>query len=231
MNQGRNRRPRRSYIRRKHCLSECTQLIQDTLRQISLAKGMYVRDQDLVMQAVRYAKDIEAHCWSPRLQMTDDAYQVRTLQKAKELCCALLLKAGMPPLPLLTDAIDFSAAACVCPVTAPLAAPICAPAVDLSFPILPMVCTPQPLFVPQIAEPVVVIQAAEPVLPIFQNPVPPRPVPRPAPHTAAPPAPAESEDETETEEEEEEEDSCDFPRYQKQSPQRPSSPSDFPFFR
>ena len=213
-------------------------MIQDTLRQICLAKGIYARDEDLVMKSVRYAKDIEAHCWSPRLQITDDAYQARTLQKAKELCCALLTKAGLPPVPL-SDTIDISATACVCPITAP----ICTPTVDLGFPVLPMVCAPQPLFVPQIAEPVVVIQTAEPVpifaeqvIPIFQNPIQPAP-PRRTPTRARPqppPPPAETEEETEIEteiEEEEEEDASDFPRYQKQSPERPSSPSDFPFFR
>ena len=86
------RKPRRSYIRRKRCLSECTKLIRNTLRQVFSLKCVQMREEDITHAAQKYAREVEAHCWSPRLQITDEAYQRTTIAKARELCQVLISK-------------------------------------------------------------------------------------------------------------------------------------------
>lgn len=88
--------PRRSYIRRKRCLSECTKIIQGTLKDLVVAHRMQLSEQAIGKMALTYAQNVEAHCWSPRLQISDECYRQKTIAKARELCKALMRK----PLPI-----------------------------------------------------------------------------------------------------------------------------------
>lgn len=92
-------KPRRSYIRRKKCLNECMKIIQQTLRQLASLKHIQVSDLVLTEMARKYAEEVEAMCWSPRLHITNEEYQNMTREKTKHVCRVLLtreIKAHMP---------------------------------------------------------------------------------------------------------------------------------------
>ena len=87
-------KPRRSYIRRKRCLGECAKIIKSMLKDLFMSQHVQMSDQMVSDLALSYAKNVEAHCWSPRLQISDECYRQQTLAKARELCKALVMKQG-----------------------------------------------------------------------------------------------------------------------------------------
>jgi hypothetical protein len=44
----------------------------------------------IMQMARKYAEEVEAMCWSPRLQITNDAYQHLIMEKAKHVCRVLI---------------------------------------------------------------------------------------------------------------------------------------------
>ena len=80
----------RSYIRRKRCLNESINLIQNTLRTIAANQGQVIPEKELKYLSKHHAQSVEACCWTPRLKIGDEEYQQLTYSKTQELCSVLL---------------------------------------------------------------------------------------------------------------------------------------------
>ena len=85
-------KPRRTYIRRKKALNESIKLIQNTLLKISLLSQQKMSDREVLSQAASFANSIEAQCWSPRLQMSDEEYRNIIMNKTEQICTTLWMK-------------------------------------------------------------------------------------------------------------------------------------------
>jgi len=63
--------------------------------------GTLINEARLNEQASLHAKSVEALCWSPKLQMTDEEYQNLTAAKTHELCQALMKQYNTNKFPLV----------------------------------------------------------------------------------------------------------------------------------
>mgnify|MGYP001062715589 CR=1 FL=1 len=79
----------RTYIRKKRCFLECKAVIGDFLRNIYTQKGFNYSDADINADSMKYAHQVEAQCWSPKLRVTDEEYRQLMHLKTAEICIAL----------------------------------------------------------------------------------------------------------------------------------------------
>ena len=84
---------KRNYIRRKKYLQDCTLQIKAAIDFITIIKGNKINNIDSEKQAVLYAQQIEAVCWSPRSQMSAESYQKLMQTKTREFTSTILKKA------------------------------------------------------------------------------------------------------------------------------------------
>jgi hypothetical protein len=98
---------RRSYIRRKHCLQECTKFIHSTVVFLCQSGCLPFSDAEISSYSARRAEEVEAACWSPRLKMSDQEYQNMALGKARELTNALCHQFGLRDLPHTPSVVGF----------------------------------------------------------------------------------------------------------------------------
>lgn len=90
-------KPKRTYIRRKKALNESIKLIQNTLSKISMLSSNKISEREILSNAASFANSIEAQCWSPRLQMTDDEYRQVIMNKTEQICTTLWMKFHAKP--------------------------------------------------------------------------------------------------------------------------------------
>lgn len=81
---------KRTYIRRKRCLSEITATIKNALQFISERNNNEMSDEMIDQLAQQHSSAIEAACWFPKQHMTESEYANLLMGKAKLLCQALI---------------------------------------------------------------------------------------------------------------------------------------------
>ena len=79
----------RNYIKRKRCFNDCVKEIEKTLTTVFQKRNENKNESEIKQIAKQYAKSIEAACWAPRSNMTDEKYKTLVTNKTTELCFAL----------------------------------------------------------------------------------------------------------------------------------------------
>ena len=81
---------KRTYIRRKRCLSEITSTIKNALIYIAERSNSEMTEEMIDQLAHQHSSAIEAACWFPKQHMTESEYSNLLMGKAKLLCQALI---------------------------------------------------------------------------------------------------------------------------------------------
>lgn len=81
---------KRTYIRRKRCLSEIKITIRNALQQYLSRSGREYTEDDLETLAKKHSNEIEAACYFPKQRMTEMQYSTLLTNKAEQLLSVLL---------------------------------------------------------------------------------------------------------------------------------------------
>ena len=81
---------KRTYIRRKRCLTEITNTIKNALIYISERNNTEMSEEMIDQLAQKHSSAIEAACWFPKQHMTESEYANLLMGKAKLLCQTLI---------------------------------------------------------------------------------------------------------------------------------------------